>query len=78
MTLSLVHITAHRKAIASLPVAQAEAKLIALWLEGKASSSIRAYQRYTRRFLDFLDKPLKKVTYEDLVEYASSFGGNAE
>ncbi|MBD2683360.1 MULTISPECIES: tyrosine-type recombinase/integrase [Nostoc] len=78
MTLSVVHITAHRKAIASLPWAQAEAKLIGLWLEGKAPSSVRAYQRYTRRFLEFLDKPLKKVTYEDLVEYASSFRGNAE
>ncbi|MBD2615813.1 tyrosine-type recombinase/integrase [Nostoc punctiforme FACHB-252] len=78
MTLSVVHITAHRKAIASLPWAQAEAKLIALWLEGKAPSSVRAYQRYTRRFLEFLDKPLKKVTYEDLVEYASSFVGNVE
>ncbi|MBD2535721.1 hypothetical protein H6G97_42735 [Nostoc flagelliforme FACHB-838] len=47
MTLSLVHLTAHRKAIASLPVAQAEAKLIALWLEGKAESSIISYRRYT-------------------------------
>ncbi|MHC5746510.1 MAG: tyrosine-type recombinase/integrase [Nostoc sp.] len=77
MTLSLVHITAHRKALASLPVAQAEAKLIALWLEGKAESSIISYRRYIRRFLEFLDKPLKKVTYEDLIEYASCFGGNA-
>lgn len=78
MTLSLVHITAHRKAIASLPVAQAEAKLIGLWLEGKAESSIISYRRYIRRFLEFLDKPLKKVIYEDLVEYTSEFGGNAE
>ena len=78
MTLSLVHITAHRKALASLPWAQAEAKLIGLWLEGKAESSIISYRRYIRRFLEFLDKPLKKVTYEDLVEYASDFGDSAE
>ncbi|MBW4617459.1 MAG: tyrosine-type recombinase/integrase [Desmonostoc vinosum HA7617-LM4] len=78
MTLSVVHINKYRKAIASLSAVQAEAKLIALWLDGKADSSVTAYRRYTKRFLDFLDKPLKKVTYEDLVEYNTQFQGQAD
>jgi integrase/recombinase XerD len=78
MTLSLVHVNKYRKAIASLPSAQAETKLIALWLDGKADSSVQSYRRYIRRFLDFLDKPLKKVTYEDLVEYSTQFQGQAD
>jgi integrase/recombinase XerD len=78
MPLSLVHVSNYRASIASLPTSAAEAKLIALWLDGKASSSVQAYQRYTKRFLLFLGKPLKKVTYEDLVEYATQFQGRAE
>ncbi|MBD6620156.1 tyrosine-type recombinase/integrase [Komarekiella sp. 'clone 1'] len=78
MTLSLVHVNKYRKAIASLGAVQAEAKLISLWLDGKADSSVMAYRRYIRRFLDFLDKPLKKVTYEDLVEYSTQFQGQAD
>lgn len=78
MTLSLIHITNYRASIAELPTPHAEAKLIALWLDGKAQSSVRAYQRYTKHFLQFLGKPLKLVTYEDLVEYATQFTDKAE
>ncbi|QLE59816.1 tyrosine-type recombinase/integrase [Nostoc sp. TCL26-01] len=78
MALSLVKVSNYRQAIASLTPMQAEAKLISLWLDGKAESSVQAYQRYTKRFLIFLGKPLKKVTYEDLVEYATEFGGCTE
>ncbi|BAY42080.1 phage integrase family protein (plasmid) [Nostoc sp. NIES-2111] len=78
MTLSLVHVQEYRKAIASLPTAQAEAKLIMLWLDGKSQSSITSYRRYIRRFLKFLDKPIKRLTYEDLVEYAAQFGDKSD
>ncbi|WP_375470511.1 hypothetical protein [uncultured Nostoc sp.] len=78
MALSLVKVSNYRQAIATLSPMQAEAKLIALWLDGKAKSLVQAYQRYTKRFLMFLGKPLKKVTYEDLVEYATEFKGCAE
>ncbi|WP_414544798.1 tyrosine-type recombinase/integrase [Nostoc sp. CCY0012] len=78
MSLSIVQVNKYRQAIASLPNAQAEAKLIALWLDGKARSTVQSYQRYIRRFLEFLDKPLKKVTYEDLVEYSTQFQTTAD
>ncbi|BAY35511.1 phage integrase family protein (plasmid) [Nostoc carneum NIES-2107] len=77
MALSLVHVNNYRQAIATLSPRQGEAKLIALWLDGKAESSVQAYQRYTKRFLVFLGKPLNKVTYEDLVEYATQFSDQA-
>ncbi|MBF1990838.1 tyrosine-type recombinase/integrase [Fischerella thermalis] len=77
MALSLVNVSNYRQALATLSPSQAEAKLIALWLDGKAESSVQAYQRYTKRFFIFLGKPLKQVTYEDLVEYATQFQGQA-
>jgi integrase/recombinase XerD len=77
MTLSLVHVSNYRQAISELPPAQAEAKLIALWLDGKAESSVRAYQRYVKHFLRFLRKPLRQVTYEDLVDYSTQFSTQA-
>ncbi|MEA5517135.1 tyrosine-type recombinase/integrase [Nodularia sp. UHCC 0506] len=77
MTLSLVHVSNYRQAISELPPAQAEAKLITLWLDGKAESSVRAYQRYVKHFLRFLRKPLRQVKYEDLVDYSSQFSTQA-
>jgi len=73
MPLSLVHVSQYRQAISELSPAQAEMKLITLWLDGKAESSVRAYQRYVKHFLRFLRKPLRHITYEDLVEYSTQF-----
>lgn len=79
MTLSLVHLSHYRASIAELPTPAAEAKLVALWLDGKAPSSVRAYQCYIKRFRAFLgNKPLKSVTYEDLVEYGTTFTRHKE
>jgi integrase/recombinase XerD len=79
MTLSVVHISHYRASITELPTPAAEAKLVALWLDGKAQSSVRAYQCYIKRFLAFLHKkPLKSITYEDLVDYATTFTSQEE
>ncbi|MDF5716653.1 MAG: tyrosine-type recombinase/integrase [Rhizonema sp. NSF051] len=79
MTRSLVQLSHYRASIAELPTPAAEAKLVALWLNGLAPSSVRAYQCYIKRLKAFLGKkPLKSVTYEDLVEYGTTFTRHKE
>ncbi|MGI2906826.1 tyrosine-type recombinase/integrase [Tolypothrix sp. VBCCA 56010] len=59
-----------RKQLAKLAPADAQVKLIQMWLHGKAPKSIKAYQFYVTDFLAFLGKPLLEVTLEDLYDYA--------
>jgi integrase/recombinase XerD len=59
-----------RKQLAKLAPADAQVKLIQMWLHGKAPKSIKAYQLYVTDFLAFLGKPLLDVTLEDLYDYA--------
>jgi site-specific recombinase XerD len=54
-----------------------EEELMALWLHGRASLTIRAYQREADRFRAFVGKPLRLVTLGDLQHYADSIGGAA-
>jgi integrase/recombinase XerD len=59
-----------RKQLAKLAPADAQVKLIQMWLHGKAPKSISAYQFYVTDFLGFLGKPLPSVTLEDLYDYS--------
>jgi integrase/recombinase XerD len=59
-----------RKQLASLAPADAQVKLVQMWLHGKSPKSIKAYELYVTNFLAFLGKPLLDVTLEDLYDYA--------
>lgn len=65
---ALVH-TAERKQLRHLSPADAQVKLIDMWLYGKAVSTQQAYRRYITRFLAFTGKPLASTTLEDLYEF---------
>ncbi|WP_217697231.1 tyrosine-type recombinase/integrase [Virgibacillus siamensis] len=47
-------------------------KIIGLWLHGRSKNTIAAYSRDIRDFRKFIEKPLAKVTLEDLQRYADS------
>jgi integrase/recombinase XerD len=61
-----------RQQLSQLPIADAQRKLIQMWLHGKTESTVKAYQHYITKFLAFLGKPLKAVTLEDLYDFAES------
>jgi integrase/recombinase XerD len=67
---ALVHHREERHKLAHLAPVDAQAKLISMWLYGKASSTQGIYKDYITRFLAFVAKPLPSVTLEDLYDFA--------
>ncbi len=60
-----------RKQLHELAPADAQAKLINMWLHKKAPSSVAAYQRYITLFFAVVAKPLQSVTLEDLYDFST-------
>ncbi|WP_208492352.1 tyrosine-type recombinase/integrase [aff. Roholtiella sp. LEGE 12411] len=69
MPVALVH-TQQRKQLASLAPADAQAKLVEMWLYGKSQTSQSTYRFYITKFLAYVAKPLRSVTLEDLYDFA--------
>lgn len=68
---ALVHHHSERKQLANLAPVDAQAKLIEMWVYGKAKTTQATYRDYITRFLAFVAKPLSSVTLEDLYDFAS-------
>lgn len=66
---ALVH-TEKRKQLAHLAPVDAQAKLIDMWLYGKAKNTQESYRLNATRFLAFVAKPLVQVSLEDLYDFA--------
>lgn len=69
MPVALVH-TQQRKQLASLAPADAQVKLIEMWLYGKSQTSQKTYRFYITRFLAYVAKPIRSLTLEDLYDFA--------
>jgi integrase/recombinase XerD len=67
---AIVREVKERKKLASLAPADAQAKLIQLWLHDKSPSSVKTYSSYVTEFLGIMGKLLRDVTLEDLYDYA--------
>src|SRR5689334_22982254 len=59
------------EAMAVIP-ADSEARLIALWLHGRAARTQRSYRADATAFLGFVQKPLRQITLGDLQAYQDS------
>jgi integrase/recombinase XerD len=55
--------------------ANSDLQLISLWLHGKSEHTQEAYETDVRRFLDFVDRPLQKITLQELHDYSDSLVG---
>jgi integrase/recombinase XerD len=69
MPVALVH-TQQRKQLAKLAPADAEAKLVEMWLYGKSQTSQNTYRLYITKFLAYVAKPIGSLTLEDLYDFA--------
>jgi MFS transporter, ACS family, tartrate transporter len=58
-------------AMAVVP-ADSDARLIALWLHGRAARTQRSYRADASAFLRFVQKPLRQITLGDLQAYQDS------
>jgi integrase/recombinase XerD len=59
-----------RKQLKKLAPADAQAKLISMWLYGKSKLSQDAYRLYITKFFAFVAKPIVSITLEDLYDFA--------
>lgn len=57
--------------------ASTDAQLVALWLHGRSPHTQRAYRSDVKRFLAFVDEPLRQVTLADVQGFADSLLGLA-
>jgi len=57
-------------------LAQAENKLITMWLHGKSPETIDSYSRYALQFLSFTNKSLNAIALEDLQNFANHLAGS--
>lgn len=62
---------------AVVPATMGDDAIIRPWLHGKASSTQTAYARDVKRFQNFVTKPLKAVTLDDLQGYMDTLNGLA-
>ena len=61
-----------------IPVqAETDAKLIGMWLHGRAVGTMRAYRADVTAFLDHVAKPLRAVTAGDVQGYADTLASHA-
>jgi integrase/recombinase XerD len=60
------------ESLLSLSQATSDEHLIALWLHGRSPHTQRAYEADARRFLAFVQKPLRLITLGDLVNFAET------
>jgi site-specific recombinase XerD len=58
-----------------IPPDTTDAELVALWLHGKSSNTIRAYSDDVAAFRRFTGKPLRATYLSDLQRYADSLVG---
>jgi integrase/recombinase XerD len=73
----LIYTRERQKQLAELPANDAQAKLIGMWLHGKADVTISRYRYYSTVFLAHLagvGKTLVSCTAEDLWEFAQMLG----
>lgn len=57
-----------------MPEQPTDAQLVNLWLHGRGVNTADAYRMELRRFLAFVDKPVRQVTLADVQGFADSLG----
>jgi integrase/recombinase XerD len=72
MSTPSTELTAHAQPAPMANQADTEDKLIAMWLHGRSSSTVRAYEADARAFLAFVGKPLSAVTVGDVQGFGDS------
>jgi integrase/recombinase XerD len=66
--------THQRQQLATMSPADAQQRLIEMWLHDKSQRTVTAYRFHVTQFLAFLGKPLQQVTLEDLYAFAETLG----